>query len=201
MNNIKIIYFKECSLSTLSNQIYNELGENLKLFIYKHIKNEHDTEDLFQEVFIKIHNKITSLNDNSKLHSWVYQITRNTIIDFKRKKDVNLIEGDIPDLSYIETESDETLKLGLRIIINSLPKIYSEILILNNYENMKNKEISDKLNITASAVKSRLFRARKEFKNRLLEFCHFELDIYNSVIDYKPTDCFICYLKKINCKS
>ncbi len=47
-----------------------------------------------------------------------------------------------------------------------------------------------------AAVKSRVFRERKLFKEKILEFCHFEFDSFGAVVDYEPTDCFICYLKE-----
>lgn len=179
------------------NKLYNELGNQLRAFIYKHIKNDHDTDDIFQDVFIKIHNKIVSLKDRDKLNSWVYQITRNTIIDFKRKKQSDDLIGEIPDLGSIGNESDEMLSQGLLIIINTLPQIYKDVLILSIYENLKYSEISERLNIVVSTVKTRIFRARKLFRDKILEFCHFELDRYGSIVNYEPNECFICHIKEM----
>ena len=51
-----------------------------------------EAEDILQDVFIKIHEHSHQLSDEDKLTSWVYQITRNTLIDFHRKKGVLLTE-------------------------------------------------------------------------------------------------------------
>lgn len=183
-------------MNATSKQIYYELGDGLKHFIKSNINNDHDAEDIFQDIFIKIHEKISTLRNKSKLHSWVYQIARNTIIDYKRKKEIDNIEDEIPDFSGLEKQSDETLAQGLHLIIDSLPEKYSSVLKLKNYTQMKNTEIAVQLNISDSALKTRLYRANIEFKKKILEFCHFEFDKYGTVIDYSPTDCFICYLKK-----
>lgn len=184
-------------MEATSSQIYNELGDGLKLFIKKNIKNEHDADDIFQDIFIKIHTKISKLRNRGKINSWVYQIARNTIIDYKRKKEFDNFEGDIPDLLQFEKESDETLAQGLSLIIDTLPEKYRSVLKLKNYSEMKNSEIAENLNISKSALKTRIYRANIEFKNRVQEFCHFEFDRYGMVIDYAPTDCFICHIKKL----
>ena len=67
-------------------KIWSDFSTLLKKFILTKVKNETTADDILQEVFIKIHEKIPSLEDHNKLTSWVYQITRNTIIDFYRKK-------------------------------------------------------------------------------------------------------------------
>lgn len=179
-----------------SSQIYFELGEGLRYFIKKSIKNDFDVDDIFQDVFIKIHEKISTLKDRSKINSWVYQITRNTIIDYKRKKEWDSLGEDEADLVALEKESDETLSRGLKLIIESLPAIYRDVLLLKNYSDLCNKDISIRLGISENALKTRIYRANLQFKTRVIEFCNFEFDRYGVVVDYCPTDNFVKYIKK-----
>src|SRR5512145_705375 len=58
----------------------------LKAFIQSRIADEDDADYLLQEVFIRIHTRLCSLRDLSKLESWIYQITRNAIIDHYRSR-------------------------------------------------------------------------------------------------------------------
>lgn len=51
-----------------TNKIWEELREPLKRFIARRVKNEHDAEDILQNIFCKIHNSIDNLKDESKLH-------------------------------------------------------------------------------------------------------------------------------------
>lgn len=180
----------------LSSQIYQELGSQLWSFIFSHVKNRDESDDIFQEVFIKINNKLTTLKDENKLTSWVYQITRNTIIDHMRRREPVLSDDALSDLTYIEEESDEMLAHGLRLLIEMLPEKYREVLILTNYHGMKYAEVAQELGIPLSTVKTRVSRARQEYKQKILEFCHIELDAFGGVVDYEVKgECSICKKK------
>lgn len=66
--------------------IWADLHQELRSFIHKKVNDADLSEDLLQDVFLKIHQNIHALADSSKLTAWVYQITRNTIADHFRKK-------------------------------------------------------------------------------------------------------------------
>jgi len=66
--------------------IWNEFSSELYKYINSKVKNKYDTEDILQDVFLKIHKNIDKINDHSKLKSWLYKITKNTIIDYYKKK-------------------------------------------------------------------------------------------------------------------
>ncbi len=61
--------------------IWNDFHKELEGFIYRRIKEREVTKDILQDIFVKIHNNVDTLEDQSKLSSWIYQITRNTIND------------------------------------------------------------------------------------------------------------------------
>ncbi|MFO7869584.1 MAG: sigma factor [Bacteroidales bacterium] len=65
--------------------IWNELYHDLERFIFSRVKEREITNDILQDVFIKIHTNIETLTNESKLSSWMYQISRNTIHDYFRK--------------------------------------------------------------------------------------------------------------------
>ena len=66
--------------------IWNEFGSGLFGFIKGKVNNQENAEDIFQDVFIKIHQKSGQLKEEDKLSSWVYQITRNAIIDSTERR-------------------------------------------------------------------------------------------------------------------
>ena len=66
--------------------IWKEFNKELLRFIIKRVKDNDLAHDLLQDIFIKIHLKISTLSDSDKLTSWVYQITRNSIIDHYKKQ-------------------------------------------------------------------------------------------------------------------
>ncbi len=65
--------------------IWMDLNGELYKFVYGRVNDEQVAKDILQEVFLKIQLNINQLKNTSKLTSWVYQITRNTILDYYRK--------------------------------------------------------------------------------------------------------------------
>ncbi len=96
--------------------------------------------------------------------------------------------------SYIDIEveefSDETLTSELTnyisLFINSLPEKYKQAIILADIENVSQKDIAKRLNISYSGAKSRVQRGRELLKSAYEECCTISADVYGDVIDYKP---------------
>src|SRR6202051_4350002 len=66
-------------------QLWDAFHEPLQQFIRRRVSNEATAEDVLQDVFLKIHQRVETLKDVKKLESWIYQITRNPIIDSYRE--------------------------------------------------------------------------------------------------------------------
>lgn len=175
-------------------ELWLKLGNKLKAFILSKIHDETIAEDILQDVFIKIHSKIDTLNDESKIQSWIYQITRNLIVDYFRsiKKD----SQKIPYLFESEEESpnefmEETLQDMVKMI-DDLPLEYCEALCLTELGEMSQKEYAEKVGISYSGAKARVQRAKKKLKDNLMKCCHYQFDRYGAVIDIHPVNCCCC---------
>ncbi|GAA0740191.1 RNA polymerase sigma factor SigZ [Clostridium oceanicum] len=175
--------------------IWNEFSDELYKYIKSKVKNKYDAEDILQDVFVKIHNNINKIEDQLKLSSWIYKITKNTIIDYyRKKKDVTLdiIEFE-KELDYDRLDNmNEEISKCLKKMIFELPKKYGEAIFLYDIEGMTHKEVSDKLNITISCSKMRVQRAKAKLKDILFQCCDFQLDSFGNVVDFKQ--------KKFECK-
>lgn len=68
--------------------LWDEFGFELGNFIKSKVSQVQDAEDILQEVFIKIFKNIDQLEKQSALKSWIYKITRNTIIDYYKRKGI-----------------------------------------------------------------------------------------------------------------
>lgn len=186
-------------MSTQFESIYNEFDTRLRNFILHRVSDTSITEDILQEVYIKIHNRIDSLRDTDKLQSWIYQIARNTITDHYRRHRPAV---ELPDeLSLPEQEDADAaseLAPSLRVMIDCLKEKYQEALLLTEYQDLTQQELANQLGISLSGAKSRVQRAREHLKNILLDCCHFEFDRLGKIIDYHPR-CEACasdnYLK------
>ena len=164
-------------------QIWVELKTNLHRFIARRAANEADADDILQEVFVKIHSNIGRLRDSTKLHSWVYQITRNAITDYYRSRRSDLSLDASPDAFDIageeppEAEAErEEIMVCLSPMVERLPEDYRKALKMSDVIGLKQAVVATELNISLSGAKSRVQRARSKMKDMLLNCCNFEFD-------------------------
>jgi len=168
--------------------VWQEFSTKLKQFILKHVPEQQSAEDILQDVFVKIHTHIETLRDKRKLQSWIYQITRNAIYDYYRDQRATTGVPEMPDLSEEPDDNDVERRLAASIkeMIDCLPAVYRQALILTEYEGLTQKELAGQLGLSFSGAKSRVQRAREKLKETLLECCHFEFDRRGRIIDYYP---------------
>src|SRR5688500_9056827 len=162
-------------------QIWVELKTNLHRFISRRANNEADADDILQDVFFKIHLNIARLRDTTKIHSWVYQITRNAIIDYYRTRGTDVSLDATPSACDFvkeepadsDTDRDEILAC-LTPMVERLPTEYQRALVMSDVQGIKQAKVADELNLSVSGAKSRVQRARGKMKTMLLDCCHFE---------------------------
>ncbi|MBP1694072.1 MAG: sigZ [Chloroflexi bacterium] len=171
--------------------IWDQYSEQLLAFIRSRVADEYASEDLLQEVFLRIHLNLCCLRDLSKLESWVYQITRNAIIDHYRSRiDTLELHENLPAESDFEEEDAESeLAPSLKELIDELPEAYREALVLTEYQGLSQKELAQRVGISLPGAKSRVQRARQMIRDMLLNCCHFELDRRGRIIDYHALCC------------
>lgn len=167
--------------------IWTELAANLRRFILKRVGDEQTADDILQNVFIKIHTHLDSLEDESKLQSWVYQIARNAIADhYRRAPLTQALDADMPQSEDMDDEARAALALSVREMVDCLPAEYRDALILDAFEGLDQAEIGARLGISVSGAKSRVQRARAKLRDLMFDCCHFEFDRRGNVMDYYP---------------
>ena len=186
--------------------LWNHLHDRLHRFICSRLPDEDDAEDILQDVFLRIHDRIDTVRDVQKLESWIYQIARNSIVDYYRRRRSLVSLSDLPDGSESELgeasvgpgpedkDADEdpivqSLTADIREIVQSLPEPYREALLLTEDQGLSQKELAEQLGISLSGAKSRVQRARQKIKDALLSCCHFEFDARGLVYDYRAHCC------------
>lgn len=177
-------------MTTTTEQIWDAFHTPLSQFIRRRVPDETIAEDLLQDVFLKIHQHMETLKDVKRLESWIYQITRNAIIDYYRstRPVVTLDSADVLDLPE-ELPTDDIVSELLpcvQAMVQNLPVQDRQALILTSYQGLTQKELGERLGISFSGAKSRVQRAREKLKQQLLECCHFELDRRGGIINYQP---------------
>jgi RNA polymerase sigma-70 factor (ECF subfamily) len=159
---------------------YSKLVGTIALGIVKDIEA---AKDVTQEVFVKVHRSLGTLANPHKFKSWLYGITRTTSIDWIRSqkknkvsldeledKGVTLQESSLHETNPLNLLEEEENRSKIRQEILNLPEKYREIILLKHIQNYSYKEICQELEITQSAVETRLFRARILLKGRLKHF-------------------------------
>ena len=174
-------------VKTEINTIWTDLNEELYKFILGKIKDEQTSKDIHQEVFLKIQIKIHQLKHTSKLTSWVYQITRNSIVDyFRNVKNKNI---SINDLDIPETDTNNFDYSNLTNCINQkiekLSSKHKEAIILTSFKNYSQKELAEHLKISYSGTKSRVQKAKEILKENILDCPNVESDSTGKLIDFE----------------
>lgn len=175
--------------------IWKDHHDQLLNFINKRVKNRDESEDILQDVFLKILSKIDTLKDSSKLQAWIYQMTRNAIVDYFRKKN-NLSGAEIQEEKSDEVEQNAMNEAASWIgyYVDSLPENYRDTLVMYEMQGLAQKEIAERLGISYVNVRSLIQRGRLLLKKNLTDCCVFNVDTYGNIIDYhpKPRDCSKC---------
>ncbi|HET7657476.1 MAG TPA: sigma-70 family RNA polymerase sigma factor [Bacillales bacterium] len=155
--------------------ILDEYGEGIKRFILSYVKDASATDDLVQDVFLKVYLKMDTFEDRSALKTWIYRIAINRCKDYFRswhyqkvkltqKLDLfNLKSGETPEEFLLQKSED----LSLAREILSLNSKYREVILLYYYRDFSISEISELLQLKESTVRTRMQRARTQLKAKL----------------------------------
>ncbi|PKH50579.1 hypothetical protein CXF68_07665 [Tenacibaculum sp. Bg11-29] len=145
------------------NEIWNKNKSHLLNFIKTKIDTKHVAEDILQEVSLKLYDNLTKKTVIKNYKNWLFQVTRNSIVDYYRKNKkhteitVNTSETSINSSACVCDLSEFVIK-------NYLPEKYSTPLYLSDIEQKKQQEIAEILNLSLTATKSRIQRGRKKLK-------------------------------------
>lgn len=182
-------------------ELWQLLHEGLRAFIAKRIDDQGHVDDILQEVFMRVHRQIDSVNDPRRVISWIYQITRNAIIDHYRKPGQ---QREIPTGLSSELEvRDETLKKPemadrdegeesrlelagcLRPMIERLSQDYRDAITLVEIDGLTQQAAAKQMGLSLSGMKSRVQRGRKQLKQMLEDCCIIHLDSRRGIVDYE----------------
>lgn len=154
-------------------QIWREYRDRVGNYIFAHISNKDDAEDLLSSVFAKIVQASSTYRGNpDAVSSFVYRITQNLVIDYYRTRKTY---DEVPELtpSTQSVEGDFLKQTTLDFLADALallPEFERDVLILHYYKNISLKKITVKLQSTESKVKLAHNRAIKFLKEKFKEF-------------------------------
>jgi len=150
-------------------------------FLYRMVQNRAISEELAQEVFLRVYRSRATYEPTAKFTTWLFRIAThmalNWIRDGKRERnqeslDENVIEGVERQVSDKQPTVEQQLlgqvkRLEIRQAIDSLPAKQKAAVFMHKYEELDYSQIAKALNCSESAVKSLLFRAYETLRARL----------------------------------
>jgi RNA polymerase sigma-70 factor (ECF subfamily) len=171
--------------------IWSDFHKELKAFILNKTRNSADTDDILQEVFIKIIRNIDKVNQAENLRHYLYGIVRNAINDYFRNKE-HVTDNSVIEEKITEEENQSLnstiAECCIKPFINKLPDNYRDALLITEFQDVSQKELAQKLNISYSGAKSRVQRGKEKLKDLLLQCCNCKTDSYGNILDVENCD-------------
>lgn len=163
-------------MSTIEfNTKFDALTTMLQSFAYSLTKNTDDSKDLYQETAYRAMMNRDKFRPGTNFKAWLFTIMRNIFINnYRKKMKANTIMDSTDNMYYINSgESLINNQADSNIMMDELRKMLDEldntlsVPFWMHYEGYKYQEIADHLDLPLGTVKSRIFFARKEMKDKI----------------------------------
>jgi RNA polymerase sigma-70 factor (ECF subfamily) len=151
--------------------LFDKFAPKMLSVCNRYLHNMDESEDVLQDGFVKIFQKIGEFKMEGSLEGWIRRIMVNTALDVLRKNKKTLGDMQLDDVSYklafedhgfTGMDTDHLLKM-----ISSLPDGYRVVFNMFAIEGYSHKEIADTLGVTENTSKSQYSRARAFLRNQL----------------------------------
>ena len=184
----------------MAEEVWPALSDELHAFLRSRVPSDSDADDLIQDVFLRVVEKIGSLREAGRVESWVYQVARNAIADFYRRRASRpdgYVDGAVEGVVDVHGENDagnqnHAVGAWLSLMIGGLPNTLREAVCMYEIDGRSQAEIAKHLGISLSGAKSRVQRGRRQLEELLLGSCQFELDRRGNVLACKPANLDDC---------
>ena len=185
MDEIKLIERAKKGDRLAISELVNKYSERIYNLALRILRNHEDEEDILQETFLTVIEKLDQFDGRSQFFTWVYRIATNASLMKLRKKKVVFQKMDDNDDFQDSIESrvfvdwtqdasfdiyDQEVKKKIDGAINNLSDIYRSVFVLRDIEGLSIKETSEILSITQENVKIRLRRARQFLRDYLSDY-------------------------------
>lgn len=158
--------------------------EPLVHFAEEYISDLDSARNIVQDIFMKLWEKHELVDPDSNLKSYLYMATRNASLSYlrhlkvessyfektiKNNEDLQLNYEALEELNLEQIDFSKLEKL-IQDTIDSLPERCREVFLMSRYDEMKNKEIAEKLNISVKAVEANITRAITKLRENTREY-------------------------------
>jgi len=170
--------------------LYRELRDDLFTFFSRRTPSHDVAEDLVQETFTKVFQRLHATEDAvPNPAAYLYRTARNVLIDFYR---THRTWEQLPELADPSPPTEDVNEPRSEIagwmnrFVGYLPEPYRSTLRMSEIDELPYREIAERSGVTVAAVKTRVHRGRNLLKRELTDCCRFSFDARGRVIDYVP---------------
>ncbi len=175
------------------------IDRELRPFVRRRVGD--DTDDVMQEVLLRMHRGLPALDDPERLGPWMIAVARSAIADHgrrhARRRDIPVEEPEAVAPVVEERESSapdpaQALAGVLGAFVADLPTPYREVMELTELQGLTQREAAERLGLSLTAVKSRVARGRRQLRQSVEQCCHIALDARRRVIGMEARDTTKC---------
>jgi RNA polymerase sigma-70 factor, ECF subfamily len=156
-------------------QIYRRHFRRVYALCLRMMSDPVRAEDMTQEVFVQLFNKIGSFRGESAFTTWLHRMTVNLVLMYFRKastrSELLTEEGETPIQIVRGTENPESMpvvdRIALERAVQQLPPGYRSVFVLHDVEGYEHDEISKMMGISSGTSKSQLHKARLKLRHLL----------------------------------
>ncbi len=164
-------------------RVYDTFARKVLNFIYRMVNSVEEAEDLTQETFVTVYQKLGTLKDNSKFEPWLFRIARNYVYQSYRSRPPATVSIDQvdeegqpmtqlvdqrknPDEAFQSNELEDVVQQ----VISSLSEKYREVFVLSAIHHRSYQEIAKIVGRSLPSVKTDIHRARLEVRRKVKDY-------------------------------
>jgi RNA polymerase sigma-70 factor (ECF subfamily) len=165
---------------------WDELRGELHRFVARRVPAA-DAEDIVQEALLRIHRGLPGVRADGALVGWLYQVTRNAVVDHLRaRRTVEETDDDSAAELEVDDAAFERLARCVRPFVGMLTTPYREALELVELGGISQVEAATRLGVPLPTMKSRVQRGRAQLRELLEQCCAIDVDARGHVLDVTP---------------
>lgn len=157
-------------------ELYERFSRKMFGVCLRYAKNEEEAQDILQDGFVKVFQKIEYFKKEGSLEGWIRRIMVNTALDQIRKNKKEQMNVAMDKVDFMVTKNEFILENlmaeDLLKMLNELPIGYRTVFNLFAIEGYSHKEIAEQLGVTENTSKSQYSRARKTLQSMLEKYSY-----------------------------
>ena len=164
-------------------RLYDLFARKVLNFIYRMVASAEEAEDLTQETFATVYQKLATLKDDARFEPWLFRIARNYVYQRYRRRTPPMVSVDDQDeegrttaelvderKGPLEAFESEELERVVQRVISDLQEKYREVFILSAIHRLSYQEIAEIVGRSLPSVKTDIHRARLQVRQRVKDY-------------------------------